>query len=33
MTVLHDIERGYILHDRIVRPSKVIVSIAPPNAE
>ncbi len=31
MTVLHDIERGYILHDRIVRPSKVIVSIAPPS--
>jgi molecular chaperone GrpE len=33
MTVLHDIERGYVLHDRIVRPSKVIVSIAPPIAE
>lgn len=30
MTVLHDIERGYMLHDRVVRPSKVIVSIAPP---
>jgi len=26
MTVLHDVERGYMLHDRIVRPSKVIVS-------
>ena len=25
MTVLHDVERGYMLHDRIVRPSKVIV--------
>ncbi len=30
MTVLHDIERGYMLHDRVVRPSKVIVSVAPP---
>ncbi len=28
MTVLHDVERGYMLHDRIVRPSKVIVSKA-----
>lgn len=26
MTVLHDVERGYMLHDRIVRPSKVIVA-------
>lgn len=30
MTVLHDVERGYTLHDRIIRPSKVVVSIAPP---
>ena len=29
MTVLHDVERGYTLHDRVVRPSKVIVSTAP----
>lgn len=28
MTVLHDVERGYMLHDRIVRPSKVIVAKA-----
>lgn len=28
MTVLHDVERGYTLHDRIVRPSKVIVAKA-----
>ena len=28
MTVLQDVERGYMLHDRIVRPSKVIVSKA-----
>lgn len=33
MTVLHDIERGYMLHDRVVRPSKVIVSVAPPTDE
>jgi len=30
MTVLNDIERGYTLHDRVIRPSKVIVSVAPP---
>ena len=29
MTVLHDVERGYMLHDRVLRPSKVIVSVAP----
>lgn len=29
MTVLQDVERGYMLHDRIVRPSKVIVAKAP----
>lgn len=28
MTVLEDVERGYRLHDRVVRPSKVIVSTA-----
>jgi len=32
MTVLHEVERGYRLHDRIVRPSKVIVSSAAPQA-
>lgn len=26
MTVLMEVERGYVLHDRVVRPSKVIVS-------
>ena len=26
MTVMHEVERGYLLHDRVVRPSKVIVS-------
>lgn len=29
MTVLDDLEKGYLLHDRVVRPSKVIVSSAP----
>jgi molecular chaperone GrpE len=32
MTVLQELERGYVLHDRVVRPSKVIVSTAPPAA-
>lgn len=27
MTVLDEVERGYTLHDRVVRPSKVIVSM------
>jgi len=31
MTVLQEIERGYLLHDRVVRPSKVIVSAEAPN--
>ncbi|MGD9856964.1 MAG: nucleotide exchange factor GrpE [Planctomycetaceae bacterium] len=29
MTVIDEVERGYTLHDRVVRPSKVIVSVAP----
>ena len=29
MTVLQDVERGYTLHDRVIRPSKVIVTVAP----
>lgn len=29
LTVIDDVERGYLLHDRVVRPSKVIVSSAP----
>jgi molecular chaperone GrpE len=33
MTVLADVERGYTLHDRVIRPSKVVVSIAPPSEE
>ena len=32
MTVIDDIERGYTLHERIVRPSKVIVSAGPPQS-
>ena len=30
MTVLQDFQRGYKMHDRVIRPSKVIVSCAPP---
>ncbi len=29
MTVLQEFERGYMLHDRVVRPSKVLVSSQP----
>lgn len=29
MTVIDEAERGYTLHDRVIRPSKVIVSVAP----
>ena len=29
MTIIEEIERGYTLHDRVVRPSKVIVSSGP----
>ena len=31
MTVLQEVEKGYTLHDRVLRPSKVIVSTAPPS--
>ena len=30
MTVLEEVERGYTLHDRVIRPSKVIISSDPP---
>ncbi len=30
MTVVAEFERGYTLHDRVVRPSSVVVSCAPP---
>lgn len=32
MTVVQEIERGYKLHDRVIRPAKVIVSAADPTA-
>lgn len=32
MTVLNEVERGYQLHDRVIRPSKVIVSTTPPES-
>jgi molecular chaperone GrpE len=30
MTVVQELERGYTLHDRVVRPSKVMISSGPP---
>ena len=30
MTVMQELEPGYTMHDRVVRPSKVIVSQSPP---
>jgi molecular chaperone GrpE len=30
MTVIQELEKGYVLHDRVIRPSKVIVACAPP---
>ncbi|MEZ6125398.1 MAG: nucleotide exchange factor GrpE [Planctomycetaceae bacterium] len=33
MTVLQVVESGYRVHDRMIRPAKVIVSCAPPEAE
>lgn len=33
MTVIQDVETGYKLHDRVVRPSKVIVATAPPEPQ
>jgi len=33
MTVLQEIERGYVLHDRVIRPGKVLVASAPPQPE
>ena len=30
MTVIHVIESGYKIHDRVIRPAKVMVSCAPP---
>lgn len=32
MTVIQVVETGYVMHDRVVRPAKVIVSCAPPEA-
>ena len=33
MTIIQEIEQGYLLHERVVRPSKVIVSSGAENAE
>lgn len=32
MTVIHELERGFVLDDRVIRPSKVVVSCPPPNS-
>lgn len=29
MTVLHVLERGYLIHDRVLRPARVVVTMAP----
>ncbi|RMG37180.1 MAG: nucleotide exchange factor GrpE [Planctomycetota bacterium] len=29
MTVIHEVQRGYKLHDRLIRPSKVVVATRP----
>lgn len=30
MTVMQEVETGYVMHDRVIRPSKVLVSSGPP---
>lgn len=30
MTIIQELERGYVMHDRVIRPSKVIVASAAP---
>ncbi|HWL10196.1 MAG TPA: nucleotide exchange factor GrpE [Planctomicrobium sp.] len=32
MTVLQELQKGFLIHDRVIRPSQVIVSCAPPEA-
>lgn len=32
MTVLQVLEQGYMIHDRVLRPARVVVSAAPPGA-
>ena len=29
-TIMQELERGYVMHDRVVRPSRVVVASAPP---
>jgi molecular chaperone GrpE len=33
MTIVQEVERGYTLHDRVLRPAKVVVSSGPPPEE
>ena len=32
MTVMQELERGYMMHDRVIRPTKVLVACAPPES-
>lgn len=32
MAIVQEVERGWILHDRVLRPAKVVVSSGPPEA-
>lgn len=33
MTVIQEVEKGYTLHERVIRPSKVLVACAPPEPQ
>lgn len=33
MTVVHEVQKGYKLHDRLIRPSKVVVATPPQRSE
>ena len=33
MTVLHVLQQGYMIHDRVLRPANVAVSVAPPQEQ
>jgi molecular chaperone GrpE len=33
MTVMRELETGYRMHDRVIRPAKVLVSAAPPGED
>lgn len=33
MTVMQEVEKGYMLHERVIRPTKVLVSSGPPSED